>query len=559
MSSLPRSAIILGLALSCAGFPTAASSQTQTQKKTPPSSVSGRITIHGKGAPGIIVGMRNSDSSTQPAPALKATTDQEGNYRITDLPAGNYQVSPMAPAFVVSDLVGPGVRGKTLLLAEGEDVQGIDFSVVRGGVIAGKVTDVDGRPLIEERLTIVPENQANPQGRRFPQVVPRVFQTDDRGIYRIYGIPPGQYKISVGVGSEEFSSNVRLGRVAYPRTFYPDATEPDEAKVIEVSEGTEATNIDITVGRSLPIFAASGKVINGETGQPMRGLRFGLRRVINDRESGVMGAFTASNGLGEFRLENVTPGKYVVFASPPPGSEVRVETVPFEVIDQDVTGLLLKTYEGLTISGTVMLDGTYDKNVFEKLEQLRLQVYLNNESGSSTSWQQSSISSDGSFRLGGLGPGRAHFSLTQQDRRPPVSFAIARLERDGVVLPRSLEIKAGEQTTGVKIIVRYGTGSIRGEVKFENGQLPPGGRVVVWIKKLSDTEANSRPHTVDARGHFLIEGVAAGSYELNVNANIGGRRQAPFAKQPIDVSEGSVSVVVISLDFKSDPDHLPTP
>jgi hypothetical protein len=426
-------------------------------------------------------------------------------------------------------------------------------------VIAGKVTDADGRPLIEERLTIVPENQANPRGQGFPSVVLRMFQTDDRGIYRIYGIPPGRYKISVGVGSEEFSSNVRLGQVAYQRTFHPAATEPDEAKVIEVTEGTEATNIDITVGRSLPGFAASGKVVDGETGQPVRGLRFGLRRLINNRESGVRGAFTTSNSLGEFRLENVTPGKYLVFASPQPGSEVRVETISFEVIDQDVTGLLLKTYEGLTITGTVIVDGTHDKSVFAKLEQLRLQAYVSSESGNSSSWQQSPISSDGSFRLGGLGPGRAHFSLTQQDRRPPVSFAIVRVERDGVVLPRSLEIKAGEQTTGIKIIVRYGTGSIRGEVKLENGQLPPGGRVVVWIKKVGDTEANFRRHTVDARGHFLIEGVAAGSYELNVNANIAGRRPPPFAKQPIDVSEGTVTAVVISLDLKSDPDHLPAP
>jgi len=559
MSSLPRYAIVVALALSCAGFRTAASSQTKTQKKTPTGSVSGRITIHGKGAPEIIVGIRNSDFSPQPAPALKATTDQDGNYRITDIPAGNYQVSPMAPAYVVSDLVWSRARGKTLLLAEGEDVQGIDFSLVRGGVIAGKVTDVDGRPIIEERLTIVPEDPTNPRGQMFPPVIAGVFQTDDHGIYRIYGITPGRYKISVGVGNEEFSSNVRLGRAVYKRTFYPDATEPDDARVIEVTEGTEATNIDITVGRSLPSFAASGKVIDGETGQPVMGLRFGLRRVVNDREAAVMGIFTASNSQGEFRLENITPGKYVVFISPQPGSEVRADAVPFEVIDQDVTGLLLKTFKGLTITGTVILDGTYDKSVLAKLAQLRLQAYVRDENGNSGSWQESPINADGSFRLGGLGPGSAHFSLTAQDRRPPVSFAILRVERDGVVQPRGFEIKAGEQTTGIKIIVRYGTGSIRGEVKLENGPLPPSGRVVVWIKKLGDTESNFRPYNLDARGHFLIEGVAAGSYELNVNANIPGRRAPPSAKQPIDVSEGTVTDVVVSLDLKSNPGQLPTP
>jgi hypothetical protein len=162
--------MILAITFGCAAVPAAAFSQTKTQKKSPASSVSGRVTIHGKAAAGITVGIRSSDFSPQPAPALKATTDQEGNYRINDIPAGNYQVSPMAPAYVVSDLVLPRVGAKTLLLAEGEDVQGIDFSIVRGGVIAGKVIDADGRPVMEERVTLVSEDQAN---QRIPNGRPR--------------------------------------------------------------------------------------------------------------------------------------------------------------------------------------------------------------------------------------------------------------------------------------------------------------------------------------------------------------------------------------------------
>jgi hypothetical protein len=558
MSSLPRYAIVLAFVLSCAGSPTEASSQAKTQKRIPTSSVSGRITIHGKGAPGIVVGIRSSDFSQGP-PTLKATTDQDGNYQITNIPPGNYQVSPMAPTYVVADLVWSRARGKTLLLAAGEDVQGIDFSIVRGGVIAGRVTDADGGPVIEERLTIVPEDPANLRGQMSPPVVAGAFQTDDRGMYRIYGIPAGRYKISVGVAEQDVSVSMRFGRVVYKRTFYPDATDPDAAKVVEIHEGAEATNIDITVGRSLPSFAASGKVVDGESGQPVMGVTLGLQRVVNDREAGVMGIFTASNSQGEFRLENVTPGKYVVFISPQPGSEVWADGAPFEVVDQDVTGLLLKTLKALTLTGNVTLDGAYDKSVFAKLAELRLQAYVSSKTAYAGSSQGSHINADGSFRLGGLAPGTVSFSLTTQDGRPPVGFTILRVERDGVVMPRGVELKAEEETTGLKIIVSYGTGSIRGEVKVENGPLPQGGRLVVWIKRLGDTGSNFRPYNLDARGHFLIEGVAAGSYELNVNANIPGRRTPPSAKQPIEVSDGTVSDVVVTLDLKSNPEQLPNP
>ena len=558
MSSIARYAIVLALSFSCAEFTSAVNCQTKITK-TPTNSVSGRITIHGKGAPGIVVGIRTSELSPQSAPALKATTDQDGNYRITGVLTGNYLVSPMAPVYVNPDLGTSRERAKTLLLAAGEDVQGIDFSLVRGGVIAGKVTDSDGRPVIEERVTLMPEDQSNARGQMFPPVVAIAFQTDDRGVYRIYGIPAGRYKISVGVDDEGLSASMRFGRAVYRRTFYPAATDGAEAGVVEVQEGIETTNIDITLGRNLPTFAASGKVVDGETGQPVAGLRFGARGVVNDREAPVMSLFTASNSQGEFRLENLTPGKYVVFISPQPGNEVRVDGVPFEVLDQDVTGLRVETLKGLTVTGNVALDGAFDKSAVAKLAELRLQGYVRAEGFGSPSWQESVVNTDGSFRLGGLGPGILNFSLTSQDRPSPTGFTILRVEREGVVQPRGVEIKVGEQTTGVKIIVSYGTGSIRGEVKLENGPLPAGGRVFVWIKKLGDTGSNYRPYNVDARGHFLIEGVAAGSYELNVNANIPGRPPPPSAKVSIDVVEGSVREVVMIFDLQQNPKQLPTP
>ena len=402
----------------------------------------------------------------------------------------------------------------------------------------------------------MPEVQANAREQTFPPVISGGFQTDDRGIYRIYGIPAGRYKISVGLADDNYYSGGSFGRVAYKRTFYPNTTDPDDAKIVEITEGAEATDIDIAVGRSLPAFSASGKIVDGETGQPVTGLRLGLRRVITDRESPMLnGIISASNSLGEFHLENITPGKYAVLILPVPGSEVRVEAATFDVVDQDVTGLLLKTLKGLAITGTVVLDGTYDKSIFAKLAELRLQVYVNSESPNVSSWQESVLNADGSFRLGGLTPGTANFSLTGQNRRPAASFAIQRVEHDGIVQPRGfVEIKAGERITGLKIIVSYGMGSIRGEVKLENDQLPPGGRTIVWIRKPSDMNSSFRSFNVDSRGHFLIEGVAAGTYELNVNAQIPGHRMPLTAKQTVIVSEGAASDVAVTLDLNPIPD-----
>lgn len=558
MSSITRYAIVLALGLSCAGLGSAVPCQTKTTKKTPTSSVSGRVTVHGKGVAGVVVGIRGLNGPLPSISTLKATTDADGNYQIVEVPAGNYQVFPMAPVYVMLDAVRG--RGKMLLLAEGENVQGVDFSLARGGVITGKVTDADGRPVIEEQVTILPVDQ-NSQPLQMAQMYApgnSGMQTDDRGVYRLYGLAAGRYKISVGFAEDNPFGNVGFGRAAYRRTFYPAATDPDDAKIIEITEGSEARNIDIALGRSLPAFSASGKVIDGETGQPVVGLRFGVRRVVNDGDAPIMnGIISASNSLGEFRLENVMPGKYVVLVMPQPGSEVRVDPVAFEVIDQDVTGLLVKTVRGLSVSGTLVLDGTYDKSAMQKLTQLRLSAFVRSDSESSIFGKESSIGPDGSFRIGGLAPGTANFMLGNQDRRPLVNFAVLRIERDGIAQPGGLEIKAGEQLTGVKIVVIYGTGSIRGEVKIENGPLPQGGRIMVWIRKPGDTTSNFRPYSLDSRGHFLIEGVAAGTYELNANANIPGRRGQVSTKQTISVAEDAVIDVALSLDLKSNPGQTP--
>ena len=549
MSCLPRFAIILALSLSC-GATALVQSQDKPTKKVQRNSVSGRVTLNGKGKPGIVVALRRSDFAEMLAP-LKATTDPDGNYQITNIPPGNYLVAPIAPAFVSQDF-SPRGRGKALLLAEGEEVHDIDFSLIRGAVITGKVTDADGRPVVEERVNVSSEDQG---GRDRPLgMVSNSFMTDDRGIYRIYGLEPGRYKISVGVSDDDRFSPIRPGRIVYRRTFYPDVTEAGEAKVIELSEGMEATNIDIALGRNLPGFSASGKIINGETGKGIGGVRFSLRRMINEREGGAnMGLFIISNDLGEFRIENIPPGKYSVFLSGQSGSELRADPVFFEVLDHDVANLLLTSVKGLSIAGMVVMEGTTDKSVLARLSEMRLHAYVHSETQNFSNSQSAQLNPDGSFRIGGLAAGRANFSITGSERREPSNFSILRIERDGVVQTGGIEIKPGEDVSGVKVVLSYGTGSVRGEVKIANGPLPSGANVNVWLTREGDAHWRFRPQSLDARGRFLIQGVPAGEYELNVRAYLPGVRTQPAAKQTVTINDATVSEVTLTLDLGAPP------
>jgi len=544
---LPVCAIISILLLCCAYFCPPACSQTGPAKIDSHATVSGKITLKGKPAPGVVVGLR----SNQPAqfdPTFKATTDQDGKYRITDVPEGTYLIAPVAPAFVISDVNHS--RGKTVLINEGDNIEGIDFDLMRGGVITGKITDAEDHPIVEERVSLLPVEQNNQRPTASGFLLS--FQTDDRGIYRIFGLPPGRYRVSVGEGS----SNRRFGRgPVHLTTFYPGTTDQTKAAVIEIDEGTEATKIDIVVGQRVQGVLVSGRILDGETGKPVPNVSLGLSRIVMTDTSGSShseGGIVRSDGRGEFRLEKVSPAKYSLSIEPASGSDLRAEPITFDVFDQDVTGLTIKTSIGASLSGTVVFDGTVGKNATAAMERAYISALIRSDD-LKTSWSRAEwIPRDGSFRLGGLPPGVANFSLGTMSNAQ--GLAISRVERDGVTQPNGVQIQNAEQISGIRVVVTYVNGSIRGVVRLENGTLPPSGRLFIQLTKPGDPNVRTQPRVVDSRGHFLIDGLAVGTYELTVTAYAPEWRQRPvISKQLVTVTNEGATDVVVTMDLATIP------
>ncbi|HEU4870879.1 MAG TPA: carboxypeptidase regulatory-like domain-containing protein [Pyrinomonadaceae bacterium] len=512
--------------------------QTPAQK-TNTGTISGKVTHKGNGLPGIAVAARLSRSGN-PRNALVGITDQLGNYRITNVAAGQYEVMTAAQQFVL----GTQAPTKILIVGEGENLENVDFALIRGGVITGKITDADGRPMIEEPIELFAITGTEAK----PQILMNLYAglTDDRGIYRIFGLRPGKYRVAAGA-SEERMSWGRAGRAVYGQTFHPSTTEASEAKLVEVTEGGEATNVDITLRRMLNLVTVYARVIDGDTGKPVPNARYGLQKVREDGASSSTGF--AANHLGEIRLENLPRGKYALFLDPSPGSGVYSEPVRFEVVDQDIKDLVIKTTSGSSISGVVVLDGLDPKLAVSKPGELT--IFAQTESkdryihGSSPN---ATVNPDGSFSVGGLRPGVVHFSVWS--RRGGVTFEITQIERDGVAAqPGGVEIKAGEQIKGLRLLLKARTGQIRGVVKVENGQVPFA-YVNVTVRKMGDVGGLSMQ--TDDRGRFISEPMAAGVYEVVVSSY---RPQGRYVstKQQVVVSDNQVTEVTLTLDLKSDP------
>jgi hypothetical protein len=550
MRLLARATFITGLICWAA-----ATASAQAAQAPGTNTVTGRVTVNDKPAQGVAVVLLPMSAYGPPErkAVARATTDEDGRFRLTNIAAGRYQVMPITPTFVV-----PGrsssfrEHARNVSLMDGETIEGIDFALVRGGVITGRVTDADGRPVIGENVRLALAGQSNNQRGAF-FFNPFMYQTDDRGVYRIFGLQPDRYIVSVGEDSNEGTSRMGFGRSRfYTRTYHPGVTDAAKAGVLEVTEGGEATNVDITLGRPTATYSASGIVVDAETGKPVQNFNVGFgTRAEGERQMNSYSVGIRSDAEGRFRIEGLLPGRYAAFAFASEQNDSYSVPVPFELSEGDVTGLVIKVRRGVSLSGVVVIEGANDRAALAKLSQLRVDYSPISDGLATPSFENAErVNPDGSFILRGLRPGKVQLRLGGW---PPMKgFSLLRVERDGVEQREGIvEVAAGAQPPSVRLVVEYGSGILRGQVQIENGTLPGDARLYVTARRLNVAADNLPGAEVDARGRFLLEGLPTGEYQLRAGGRLsqsGQRLQS--ATQNVQVTNGAETQVTLVIDLK---------
>lgn len=509
--------------------------QRPNSKVESAASIAGRVTLRGEPVQGVLVSALSAPpTGREQQPSTK--TDADGQYRITNLAPGKYTIMAQAPGFA-SPEEASGRLGREISLDPGETRDKIDFALVRGGVITGRVSDADDQPVVEQTisLTLLTTNgwhsYSRPYSRNYEMMI-----TDDRGVYRIYGLPAGRYKVSIGQGGGSSYRRLDYGQSYYPHTYHPDVQEESKARVVEVTEGAEVSGIDIRVGKLAKTYEASGRIVHAETGRPQPGIKWGY-------DGSAVSTFGAkSDANGGFKITGLIPGRYSVFAGCE--GDFYSDKVEFEVTNHDVTGLEIRRNQGASIRGKVVVEGLSDPAVLRKLSQVSLFAAGNDRN------VNSNVEPDGSFYFCGLLPGRV--KIRAHSFSQP-GFWLIRVERDGMDLSNGIEVSSGAQLTGVRVVLAYVTGVIRGQVTTLNYELPQGVRLLISARRLGD-EGASIPFTAqtDDRGRFTFEGLAPGEYELSGGAtfvSVSGVQppRLSHATQRALVSNGKESEVTLVL------------
>jgi hypothetical protein len=395
------------------------------------------------------------------------TSDVDGNFRVNGLEPALYTITGNAPAYttVTNDLVGPNFYriGDTVRL-----------EMIRGGAITGTVTNAAGEPVIAVRVRATLIRDARGETPNIMSFTVNEQSTDDRGIYRIYGLRPGTYIVSAGGAGFSPSFNPYESDVP---TFAPSSTRDTATEVVVRS--AEDSTIDIRY-RGEPGHVISGTTkFSGSNGASISLVQVGNPAPVATTYQPVGARGFSFSGLGD--------GDYDVIAQEVT-SNPTTATIPIFAVSEpkrvsvkgaDVTGIELTTRSLGSISGKILMESSKVPECQGKRPPLLAETIVRLErpgkEPEKNDWlyarvfaSSASPDASGVFTLRNMLPGRYRFEPHFYAR---YWYLQSMTTTTGTPKPQKIDaaanwtsVKSGEQVTSLIITLAQGAASIRGRL-----------------------------------------------------------------------------------------------
>jgi len=291
--------------------------------------------VGGRGAP-----------RTSPQGPKTTETDDRGRFEFAQVEAGIYNVTATPATGYVRPL-----RWQTITVDTGPPAA-VKLRLLRTGVMTGRILNESGRPIVRARVTAA-RYETRPTGRQL--VAPGgagTGLTDDRGQFRLFDLPPGDYFVSA-VANPPVSGSGWTPLRGYAPAFYPGAVNIGDARPVTVRPGREAKGVSFPL-RLIQLTTISGTA-SDSLGRPLPPGAAVLLVPRSEAQPG--GSFGNAVGTdGRFVLQNVPPGEYhlIVRMSGTQGREAAFRPV---IVNGENMTVSIQTNAGATISGSVRLEG----------------------------------------------------------------------------------------------------------------------------------------------------------------------------------------------------------
>lgn len=503
MTSLRRAYIArLTVIAACVvwALPVSAQPRTAGRPATQPREVTGiiegRVTAADSGSPvrAADIRLREPESGLSRA----TTTDAEGRFEARDLPPGNWLLTVSKGGFITHDYGQRRPLAAPQPIALGGERVRADVAMIRGGAIAGRVTDEFGEPVAVARVQLLRSRLV--RGRRIQSPVALTDQTDDTGAFRLYGLPPGSYY--VGVTLRAAAADVSYVELTAGGTaYYPGTPDISEAQRVTIGPGDEQLNVNVQLRPFRPV-KISGTVTNA-AGAAADNTSVELISTSDFTAAGYpIGNFGMTHGGGGFTIVNAAPGSYLLTARSGSGAaDSELAVLPLTVGDDDIAGLALATSRGATIRGTVVADsGATLPASLEMSVAARAVVRVSPVEGAHE------VAADRTFEIPGV-----FGSVMIEAIGVPDGWMVKQVEVNGQDVSDGAFDVGGANALNARILLTNRVGVISGLVVSDNRPVPQAHAVVFPSDpaKWSYPSRFIRAAMTDGEGRFTVSGLPA--------------------------------------------------
>jgi hypothetical protein len=496
-----------------------------------------------------------------------AVVDNNGEFKIEGLEAGVFLVWASTPGYVPAP--PPSSTDSPSYYHIGDSVT---ITMIKGAVITGTVSGPNG-PVIAASVRAI--RVRDDDGKALPSAVVRERLTDDRGVYRIYGLLPGAYLIVAG-GTPQFGAAVYSGYTGDSPIYFPSSARDTASEVI-VRNGEEIT-ADIQY-RSEPGHSISGTVAGVVQGQGQSSFGASISLVDVRDHSTVMNTTAISYNNFAFAFYGAADGEYELSASQIIPNSDYLKSAPRRIVVRgaDLTGINLTVAPLSSIAGHLIFESDPKAGCARRRETApqetivfarRYEPERKAEPGTKTvaapevSLTSTRLVSDtvadakGSFTLRNLPPG----SYRIDPRAPSAGWylrsisigapqTLASKTPNFTVARDGLALKTSERVSGLTLTFTEGAASLRGRISPPEGQSIPA-RLRVYLvpaeRESLDNVLRFFETAIDGDGRFTINNIAPGRYwivarpgeEINSRTKLI-REEADFRTKVLHEAEGS--------------------
>lgn len=442
--------------------------------------------------------------TTERAQPLRSEVNANGSFEFHGLAPGKYSLIAQARNFPQQSFEEHENFNTGIVVGPDKISTGIIFRLRPEGLITGRILDEHNEPVREAQVMLF--QRSTDTGKRLIEHR-RQANSDDQGEYHFNHLRPGIYYVVVLAQPwyrRFLQVNIRRGGspgsavdmdpaldAAYPITYYPGATEAENAGALVVHPG-DRLSADFALA---PVPSVHVTVVNNSGDEAGRVMMPNLvSRVFG--EASVFAQPMSSGRQNEIELSGIAPGEYSLTVTRRGGTETRMSS-------QDIS-----------LSGDIQLDATAVPSVEEMHGRIKYSgakppsnAFLQfRDANSAQGGMGTRPDEHGEFKLQPPHAGKYVIALANAP-----GYAIHSISATGArVTGRTIEI-TGTDPVELTVEATEGVGQIDGIVM--NGDKPVSGTMVVLApQEIADNVTLFRRDQSDSDGTFTLRDVVPGRY-----------------------------------------------